>query len=153
MSHKRPELQLSEFLPYRINLLAQRIGHSLSEIYTQDFGITISEWRVLLWTNIHPNLTASDICDLTYMDKTKVSRIISALEKRGLIQREADQSDQRSYHLSLTASGYTLIDQIIPRAIDWEKALINSLDKAEYDSILQSIKKLESQLNQWDEEK
>lgn len=150
MSDKRPLLQLDVFLPYRINLLTQRMSYALSAIYTQDFGITISEWRVLVWLNTTPGLTAKDICDLTYMDKTKVSRIISALEKREIIQRAADKNDQRSYRLSLTASGCELIDQIIPRALDWEKAFIDSLSGEEYQNILQSIEKLENQLNQWD---
>lgn len=148
MENKRPEIQLDTFLPYRINLLARRVSRSLSEIYTKDFDINIAEWRILVWLNTHPHLSAKEICDLTMMDKTKVSRMTKALEKQGLIQRKSDKKDQRSFRLSLTAAGCELINKLIPKALAWEAAFIEGLSPSEYRNILQSIEKLETQLNQ-----
>lgn len=153
MDKERPNLHLTQFLPYRINLLAKRISTSLSTIYTQEFGITISEWRVLLWLNTYPNLYAKDICNYTYMDKTQVSRIISQLVDRNLIQRQLDDDDQRSMKLSLTENGRDLLDEIIPKAIDWENKLIESLNTPQYRDLLNIIETLEAQIDKIEQHK
>lgn len=150
---KRPELQLTEFLPYRLNVLSKRISVALSEIYTEEFDITIPEWRVLLWTNTCDTLYAKDVCALTHMEKTQVSRVINQLEKRQLITRKMDDQDQRSYQLLLTPSGQALIDEIIPKAIAWEKQLITAISDPEYQRLMQAIEKLETQLDQLNTER
>lgn len=144
---ERLNLQLKQFLPYRLNVLARRISSSLSTIYTKEFGITIPEWRVLLWLNTYPNLYAKDICAYTYMDKTQVSRLITQLEKRAFIQRKTCKNDNRSYQLSLTQQGKDLLDVIIPKAIEWEDSLIDSISSAEYQNLLSMVEKLEKQLD------
>lgn len=147
MNNKRPALELREFLPYRINLLAKRIAMSLSSIYTKEFGITIPEWRVLLWLNSYDDLYAKDLIAYTFMDKTQVSRLVNQLEQRGLIKRELDRNDHRSFLLSLTGEGQTLIDKIIPKAIDWENQFIETLKANEYKALLNSVEKLERRLD------
>lgn len=147
MNNKRPALELKEFLPYRINLLAKRIAMSLSSIYTKEFGITIPEWRVLLWLNSYDDLYAKDLIAYTFMDKTQVSRLVNQLEQRGLIKRELDRNDHRSFLLSLTEEGQTLIDKIIPKAIDWENQFIETLKANEYKALLNSVEKLERRLD------
>ncbi|PID58472.1 MAG: MarR family transcriptional regulator [Gammaproteobacteria bacterium] len=141
-----PTLNIQDFLPYRINLLAKRVSHGLSEIYTREFGITIAEWRTLLWLNSNDKVYAKDICQNCFMDKTQVSRVVSGLETQGLLKRETDERDQRSLRLMLTPAGKTLIEKIIPKAVAWEKALIAPLSEAQYQELFQMIALLEAQL-------
>lgn len=143
---EQPHLHLEQFLPYRMNVLAKRISHSLSHIY-KEFGINIPQWRVLVWLRNHPNLYAKDICAYTYMDKTQVSRLLTQLEKNQLIARKTDQNDCRSQQLLLTEKGQHLLDTIIPKALEWEERLIASFDTSEYHALFQLIEKLENQLN------
>ena len=43
--NKKKALLLEEFLPYRLSYLVNMIGIELARLYTDDFGITHSEWR------------------------------------------------------------------------------------------------------------
>ncbi len=146
MKKEHQALQLHDFLPYKINMLSKKISHSLSLIYTTEFGITIPEFRILVWLSSHPNIYAKDLCRFTLMDKTQVSRVIHSLEKRSLLQRQADTNDQRSYQLFLTAKGETLIQEIIPKAIEWEEHLLTSLSPRQYMNLQNALEKLEAQL-------
>lgn len=146
MDKTQTDLQLKHFLPYRLNVLSKRISTTLSKIYTEEFDITIAEWRVLLWLRNEPHLSAKAICAYTYMDKTQVSRLINQLEKRNLIQRKTDKEDSRSFQLSLTHKGAELLNTLIPNAISWEDDLIKSLTASEYRNFLVIIDKLEAQL-------
>lgn len=143
----RLNLELNAFLPYRINVLGKRMSDALSLIYTAEFNITIPQWRVLLWLNSYDNLYARDLVAYTYMDKTQVSRLINQLEQRGLVQRQIGKHDQRTQQLSLTADGRVLLDKIIPKAIEWENRLIGSLKSSEYQQLVDTIEKLEMQLD------
>ncbi|HBO11386.1 MAG TPA: transcriptional regulator, partial [Halieaceae bacterium] len=40
-------LQLKQFLPYRLNDLAERVSRGLAQSYSRDFDLTVAEWRVL----------------------------------------------------------------------------------------------------------
>lgn len=147
MDKEPPSLQLKHFLPYRLNILSKRISDTLSKVYTQEFGISIPEWRVLVWLKNQPNLSAKEISTY-YMDKTQVSRVTHQLEKRQLIQRQIDKNDCRSFQLSLTTAGKDLIDRIIPGAIAWEDELIQTLTASEFRNLMIIIEKLELQFTE-----
>ncbi|MCC5811097.1 MAG: MarR family transcriptional regulator [Ectothiorhodospiraceae bacterium] len=142
----RPELDLTQFLPYRLNHLADRISQGLSTIYSERFGITIPEWRVLAWISHREVLTAKQICDFTGMDKARVSRAVQGLEGRGLISRTPSDRDQRLQFLRLTGAGEALLSELIPAAHAWEADVVATLSAAEYRDLFNAIGKLERQL-------
>ena len=144
--HERPRLDLGQFLPYRVNSLADRISQALSRIYSERFGITIAEWRVLAWLSHRDELTAKQVGEHTRMDKAKVSRAIQALEGRGLIRRTQSAQDQRVHYLHLTPQGEALLGELIPQAHDWEAELVATLSSGEYRDLLATMAKLERQL-------
>src|ERR1051325_7469505 len=41
-------LRLEEFLPYRLNVLANLVSQALSRIYVERYGLGVPEWRVLV---------------------------------------------------------------------------------------------------------
>lgn len=47
--------------------------------------------------------TAADIVELRMLQKGNVSQAVESLSRKGLLKRDADQTDRRRIHLSLTA--------------------------------------------------
>lgn len=109
-------LELNQFLPYRLNSLADRISQALAELYEERYQLNVAQWRVLAWLSHCDELTAKKICAYTHMDKARVSRAIQALEERGLISRMPSPHDQRLHDLHLTEAGQALLDELIPEA-------------------------------------
>lgn len=142
----RPELDLNQFLPYRLNSLADRISHALSRIYDQRFSINVAEWRVLAWLSHRDELTAKQVCEFTDMDKARVSRAVQSLDERGLIRRTPSTTDQRVQQLHLTPAGETLLGKLIPEAHAWETELVSTLTASEYRDLFNTMSKLERQL-------
>lgn len=140
-------LPLDTFLPYNINVLARRISCSLSYIYQSEFGITIPQWRVLVWVDYYDTLTAKEICDYTRMDKTQVSRSVEQLVRAKLVSRHPIAEDQRSIALRLTRQGKQLLAKIIPQALSWEAQLVQILTSEERTQLQQILKKLDQQLD------
>ena len=140
-------LILSRYLPYQINNIAKRVSDACSAIYTDEFGLTVGQWRVLAKLGEVEQMKARDVVTETLMDKSRVSRVVRQLEERGLLTRTRDEDDQRGFHMSLTPAGCELYRAIVPKALDWETELLEGLDLAEYRDLLRIIEKLERRLD------
>ncbi|KAA0010243.1 winged helix-turn-helix transcriptional regulator [Billgrantia pellis] len=142
----KPELDLNQFLPYRLNSLADRISQALAQLYEERYQLNIAQWRVLAWLSHCDELTAKKVCTYTNMDKARVSRAIQALEDRGLIHRTPSPRDQRLHDLHLTSAGQALLAELVPEAQAWEAGLVATLTAGEYRDLLNVMRKLERQL-------
>ena len=140
------QLDLEGFLPYRLSNLAERISQALSSIYAEQFDLTIAQWRIVAWLQQESTLTAKRICQLTAMDKARVSRAVSQLLERELIERRRDPDDQRTQWLSLAPAGLALLDELIPRALDWENHLVETLSAEEYRELFRLLAKVDNGL-------
>lgn len=148
MSEETPRtLILNQFIPYRMVNLAKRISDTFSEIYSEEFGITIPEWRVLAHLGEADRQNSRDLGKITFMDKSKVSRAVKQLDSKGFLIKEKDPNDSRASYLSLTANGRQLYSDIAPKALEWEAQLISGLNLGEYRDLLLCMQKLERQLD------
>ena len=120
-------LHLERFLPYRLNVVGTLGGRALGRIYAEHFGIGIPEWRVVAQLGEFGKLTSRDIGELAQMHKTKVSRAVSELEKRGLVSRAENRQDRRESFVTLTAAGQRIYDQIVPLALGFEARWIEGI--------------------------
>lgn len=141
-------LKLDSFLPSVIRNLAEGITSNMSRNYTGDFQLTVTEWRILLQLAAAPSLTATQIVEYTAMEKSKVSRALTSLERRDIVARGPSEKDQRTKALSLTPAGTKLYNAIVPRVLDWEKSLLDDFDIGEYRDLLYLLSKLQNRLKE-----
>ena len=142
MSGARSDLKLTRFLPYVINNLAERISAGLSTLYSDEYGLTIPEWRVIANLAEHNTLNARQIVEFTTLEKSTVSRAVNNLSARGLVSQQRTEGDNRVKDLALTDTGNTLYRTIVPRALAWEQELLEDLNAGEYRDLLHSLDKL-----------
>ena len=143
---KRSELHMDSFLPSLIRNLSEGMAVSMSRRITGSFRLSTTEWRILLQLAEHEALTASDIVEYSAMEKSKVSRALTNLENRGLVERSVSESDHRVKLLSMTETGRKRYTALVPRVLNWEKELIDGLDVSEYRDLLFLLDKLKKQL-------
>ncbi|WP_425066121.1 MarR family winged helix-turn-helix transcriptional regulator [Reyranella sp.] len=124
-------LELENFLPYRLSVLAQLVSDSLHDLYAEPFGLSVTQWRVMAALGRFAPLTASDVGQRIVMDKVAVSRAVAGLMKRGLVERATDLEDRRREPLRLTAQGRTMHDKIVPLALKYESELYEALSTEE----------------------
>ena len=124
-------LDLEKFLPYRLSILAQIVSESLHDLYAGPFGLTVTQWRVMAALGRFAPLTASDVGQRIVMDKVAVSRAVSGLMKRGLVERATDRNDRRRASLRLSARGRAMHARIVPLALDYEGRLYQVLSAEE----------------------
>lgn len=136
---------LNSYLPYRLNFLAELTSENTRDIYRQRHGLTRSEWRVLVNLAEAPSLTASELCTRVPAHKTKISRALAELEKRGWVRRATDPQDRRIAHASLTLKGKRALAKIQPEMEAATNALLAPLsaeDRATLDQGLAVLERL-----------
>ena len=105
-------LQLQEFLPYRLAVLAKAVGLSFSKTYGEKFGITNQQWRVMFALARRANCSASFVVQHAALDKVQVSRAVTGLIGMNLVERRADDADRRHSVLNMTKKGWKNYDKI-----------------------------------------
>jgi DNA-binding MarR family transcriptional regulator len=124
-------LELENFLPYRLSILAQIVSESLHDLYAGRFGLTVTQWRVMAALGRFAPLTASDVGQRIVMDKVAVSRAVAGLMTRGLVERATDRADRRRASLRLSARGRAMHARIVPIALAYEARLSEALSPGE----------------------
>ena len=125
------QLRLERFMPFRLNRLAAGVSQHLSAVYRERFALEIPDWRVMATVGERGRCTAQHVAGSTRMHKTRVSRAIGRLQRRGLIARQGGAHDGRERLLRLTRSGRRLYARLVPLALARERGLLRALSTAE----------------------
>lgn len=137
-------LVLERFLPYRLSVLSNRISRGLAALYSDQFDLTVPEWRVMAMLGRFPGLSANDVCELTQMDKVRVSRAVARLLASGRIERQRDPSDRRRSNLSLSQDGRRIYRRIVPVARAYEAEILEELDGRQLGELDDLLNKLDA---------
>jgi DNA-binding MarR family transcriptional regulator len=142
---------LEEFLPYELSIAANRTSRLFARRYSEAFGLTIADWRVLAVVGRFGDITPSAVAERTEMDKVRVSRAASGLVARGLLEQVADPDDGRARRLRLSADGNRIHDAIVPLARTLEARLAAGLSAREWASLRACLRKLNAHVRDLDE--
>jgi DNA-binding MarR family transcriptional regulator len=127
----RARLDLDRFLPYRLSVLSNRVSDAIARQYSDRFGLSIPEWRVMAVLGGSPDLSARDVAERTAMDKVQVSRAVDSLAGAGRVARTPDRGDGRVMRLALSAKGRAIYDEVVPLALHLEEMFLSALSPAE----------------------
>lgn len=128
---RKVHLDLEAFMPYRLSVASNAVSDRIARQYQARFGLRIPEWRLMAVLGEGKPLSQRELVDATRMDKVTISRASATLVDRGLVTREASDTDRRSHRLVLTAAGESLYDEIAPVALAMEQALLDCLSPSE----------------------
>ena len=125
-------LDLFKFVPFRLNRLAAEVSSALSAEYAVRYGLDIPEWRVLATLGFrHDACSAQYIAQCTRTHKSTISRAVTALMKREMVERVENADDRREFRLRLTRKGAALYEELIPRLLRREQEILSCLSAQE----------------------
>ncbi len=144
--------RLAEFLPYRMAITSSAVSGAIANEYRAQFGLKISEWRVMAVLGDAGALTQRDLVGATQMDKVAVNRACKVLEDRGLLQRSPNVADGRSHHLELTAQGCEIHARIWPQAQEIYEDIFAVLTPREVERLRGLLDKLLGAVRRFEEQ-
>jgi DNA-binding MarR family transcriptional regulator len=141
-------LDLFRFVPFRLNRLAAEVSAALAIEYQQRYRLDIPEWRVLATLGFRNDAcSAQYIAHCTRTHKSTISRAVTALMQRQLVERVENENDRREYRLRMTRKGKALYEQLIPRLLRREQEILSCLSAQERKGFAQLLGKIERSLD------
>ncbi len=124
-----------DYLPYRITLLAKLLDRCTTRLLQTNSGLSVAEWRVLAQLALESPSSVRQLAEQAWVDRAEVSRAAASLERRGLIQRQANEKDRRSPLLYCTPDGIEVFRRVAPSRTAFHKCLTGMLAPGQLDQI------------------
>lgn len=125
-----PYLDLSEYLPYLVN----RVGAGFVAGYERELaqhGVSIAMWRVLAGLSTGDKHRQIDVAEITSIDVSTISRLITRLVNLGLVTRTRSDTNNREVSVELSPKGRVLVNRLIPRARELEAIATADIPEAD----------------------
>lgn len=102
-----------------VNRLSFLTRKTLSQKFDQqNLAVSAEEWAILLilWTK--GEQTPSALAEVTFRDRTTITRLIDQMVKKGMVTRMHDEKDRRRVLIKASEAGEALKGDLVPIAQD-----------------------------------
>lgn len=137
---------LEDLLLYRLAHLSAAAGAMVIRLCEGGHGITRREWGVL--AQLHGQaggVPPSALAERMQRDRARTSRAITALLRKGLIERTVQPHDRRSARVSLTPEGQALYNRLMPQIQAINARILEVLDPAQKQAFDLALQRLRAQ--------
>jgi DNA-binding MarR family transcriptional regulator len=119
-----------------------QICTSASAEAVAEADLTPLEFAVMAYVNStdgEPGLDQSALAARLGVDRNSTSLLVGTLESKGLVERRVSDTDRRVRLVRLTPRGERLFTKLHPRAIERQEQVLDVLDRAERDVLLELL--------------
>ena len=142
---ERPDLDASPMgILGRVARLQKYILKSLEGVFN-DHGLNAGEFDVLatLRRSGKPyQLTPTELYNSMMVSSGTMTNRVDKLEKRGLVERLADERDRRGTLISLTDKGLDIIEKVVTAHVETGHHILSALEKAEIEKLAALMRQL-----------
>lgn len=132
-------LNIDEFLTFRLTRLSNALRTNLTKRYLEEFGLSIPEWRLLALVTRFSPVRFSELTSRSSMDKGQVSRTLQVMTKRGLTKMKViKQRGSRAAAalaapvvVSVAPKGKALYQQVLPVARQRQAEILRQLSESD----------------------
>lgn len=141
MSEAGREFDLANYVPYLLNRAGSRIADAFGQV-ARDEGLSLQAWRVLAVLHHSEPRTVSEIAAWSTIEVSTLSRILSSMERQGLLRRQRNASDSRQVMVDRTEVGRAATVRLIPVALSYEAAATTGFSDAEVETLKSLLRRL-----------
>ena len=126
-----------------LNLVHCKFKQYMNSIFQgHGFNLTPEQFLVMdtLWDE--GVLSQQKIADIIFKDKNSVTKLIDALENKGLVKRVPDKTDRRLNQIHLTERAISIKEDITKIAIESTDGIIKDIPKEELHVFISVLNKM-----------
>ena len=138
----RPQLDLANYLPYLVNRLGGALVATMTDNALAASDLTIDMWRLLAVLSYRGAQRQVDLVDMTSIEASTVSRLVTRLARMGLVTRERSETSNREVVIELTAKGRAQVERIIPFAHKLEQIAAAGVPAKDMTVVKRSLRRM-----------
>jgi DNA-binding MarR family transcriptional regulator len=143
MANFRRNAMESMHARWRLARVNTRIGR-LDASVLSEYGLTPVQFNVLEILVHDEGISQQDLADRLLVTKGNICGLINRMEKAGLVERQPNPTDRRSYSLYPTADGIDAYHRAAPALEAAITKKLKSLSEMEQEQLLNLLKRLEN---------
>lgn len=115
----------------KIDYIIRRKGR---EILT-DFNITVPQFTALQILINQGNMTIGELSQKMALACSTITDLIDRMEKTELVERNRDEKDKRVVRVEVLPKGYTILEEVLKKRIEFLNSKLTSLSYEEKESL------------------
>jgi DNA-binding MarR family transcriptional regulator len=113
------KLELDDSIGQLLGRTTRAMASAMQGRFTEaGCDVTVEQWAILVNLWRQDGQFQKQLAEHTYKDKASVTRLVTGLEKRNLVVRIPDDTDQRYKKIYLTRKGKELQNELISLAVE-----------------------------------
>jgi DNA-binding MarR family transcriptional regulator len=130
-----------------MSTLVAKLRANANVFFTQSYGVSLAEWRILSFLAEYGPASAYDIWTRSNLDKAVVSRETGTLAGKGLVEIEAVKGNVRKRsEIRLSKAGSALLKRSFNEILRRHDNLTAGLDQTSIETFLRVARHLESRI-------
>ncbi|MET8128137.1 MarR family transcriptional regulator [Streptomyces sp. NPDC005231] len=137
-------------------MMLHRLPAALGAQLQQDADLSYIEYYVLAGLSDQPEhrMRMSDLAVLANSEQSRLSHMVSRLERRGFVRREPDPTNGRYTQAILTDAGHAHLTEAAPgHAARVRDLVFDVLEPAELDNLRTAAEKISESIDHWEQRK
>jgi DNA-binding MarR family transcriptional regulator len=132
----------------RLRLVIARLYRQLAQASGDDLNLTYAQLSALARTQEHGPLRIGELAAHEQVAAPSLTRTVAPLAAAGLVSKEPDPSDRRSWLVTITPEGAELLGRIRRERSELLARRIGRLDAGQVDTLLAALPVLEQLLTE-----
>lgn len=116
----------------------------------EECGVSFYEGIVMLVIENNLRGNQDSLSSLAGVDKFRMTRLVTALEERGLIFRELNPSNKREKLVKLTESGQEITHQLRAVMEQWNQICFSGFSTEEYEALVRIMERIAHNISNYE---
>ena len=134
--------KLEESLGFQVNMTANAMKNRFNT-FLKPYGLTSEQYVIMKSVEENPDISPTQLAEITFKDKTTITRMIDTLVKNEMLLRTPKPNDRRAYQIGWSKKGKNTMHKILPITedlLDKIRSQFSSDELATFLSILEQLK-------------
>lgn len=130
------------YLTFHLDVLSHLMKQQGTAIYQAHADVSLRDLRVLRFVALEPGISPGRVVELSHLEKTAVSKLVTSLVQRGHLRREIGADNARYVNLYLTDVGQRTVAHCDELGKQMESTAMAVLTPRERDVLNRCLRKL-----------
>ncbi len=132
---------LEDSLGFQVNMTANAMKNRFNN-FLKPYSLTSEQYVIMKSVEENPDISPTQLSEITFKDKTTITRMIDTLVKNGMLIRIPREDDRRAYNIQWSSKGEEVMKNILPIAEDVINKLRSQFQPQELEIFLNILEKL-----------
>lgn len=133
--------KLEDSLGFQVNMTANAMKNRFNN-FLKAYKLTSEQYVIMKSVDENPDISPTQLAEITYKDKTTITRMIDTLVKNEMLIRLPKEGDRRAYKIQWSTKGEKVMQEIIPISEDVISKLRAQFTQEELVTFLNILEKL-----------